>query len=122
MLLYRSLAEAAQGKYLIVSDSDDVAMPRRLETLVQLAERYPETSLVYGSVHVVSQDLATRLGVYATPFCPFLLYRSNFIPDGGALIRKTAYDAVGGYDPTCEMGGGLRSPAAPGDVRSDDPH
>jgi len=98
-IVYRSLAEAVRGKYLIASDSDDVAMPRRLETLVSLAERHPETSLVYGTVYVVSQDLATRLGVYATPFCPFRLFRNNFIPDGGALIRKAAYDAVGGYDP-----------------------
>lgn len=98
-IVYRSLAEAARGKYLIVSDSDDVAMPRRLETLVKLAERHPETSLVYGTVNVVSQDLATCLSVYGTPFCPFQLYQGNFIPDGGALIRKAAYDAVGGYDP-----------------------
>ena len=97
-IVYRTLAEAARGKYLIVSDSDDVAMPRRLETLVTLAERHPETSLVYGTVHLVSQDLATHLHVYATPFCPFRLYQCNFIPDGGALIRKAAYDAVGGYD------------------------
>src|SRR6187551_3225701 len=33
-IVYRSLAEAVRGKYLIASDSDDVAMPRRLETLV----------------------------------------------------------------------------------------
>lgn len=98
-VVYRMLADAARGKYLIASDSDDVAMPQRLETLVALAERHPETSLVYGTVRVVSQDLATHLGTYATPFCPFRLYQANFIPDGGALIRKAAYDAVGGYDP-----------------------
>lgn len=95
----RSLIADARGEYLIVSDSDDVAMPRRLEMLVSLAERHPEASVVYGTVHSVSEDLSTLLKVYEDPFCPFRLFQGNFIPDGGSLIRKTAYDAVGGYDP-----------------------
>jgi len=96
----RSLISKARGKYLIVSDSDDVASPRRLETLVALAERNPKASVIYGTVHSVAEDLATLLKVYASPFCPYRLFQANFIPDGGALIRKAAYDAVGGYDPS----------------------
>ena len=39
-------------------------------------------------------------GVYDRPGLPILACsRRNFIPNGGALIRKAAYDAVGGYDP-----------------------
>ena len=60
-VVYRSLAESARGTYLIASDSDDVAMPRRLETLVKLAEHHPEASLVYGTVHAVSEDLAVMV-------------------------------------------------------------
>lgn len=97
-LVTRGLIAHSRGTYLIVSDSDDVAMPGRLETLVTLAENNPQSSVVYGTVHSVSEDLKTLLKVYDTPFCPFRLFRNNFIPDGGSLIRKTAYDAVNGYD------------------------
>ena len=73
VLVYRSLAQAARGKYLIASDSDDVAMPRRLETLVKLAEHHPDTSLVYGTVHLVSQDIATCFTRLRDTILSFLL-------------------------------------------------
>ncbi len=98
-IVYRELAEAARGQYLIASDSDDVALPHRLATLVAVAAAHPEASLVYGTVHAVSPDLRRCHRVYDQPFCPYRLFLANFIPDGGALIRKSAYDAVGGYDP-----------------------
>ncbi|HVU25243.1 MAG TPA: AAC(3) family N-acetyltransferase [Opitutus sp.] len=95
----RFLADQARGEFFIVSDSDDVALPARLRTLVDRAQRRPDASVVYGIVHAVSPDLKTVRHVFAEPFCPYRLFVQNFVPDGGSLIRRSAYDAAGGFDP-----------------------
>jgi len=96
--VYQFLAEQADGDYIIASDSDDIACPNRLEILVGLAKANPHASLVYGKTRVVDSTNSKTLYHVGEPFDPYKLYVKNQVPDGCALIRKSSFDRVGGYD------------------------
>lgn len=87
----------ARGRYLKYVDSDDVIYPHGLEVMVRCMERFPEAGLGLS----VAPD--------STGPCPRLLspaeaYRHNFFrgdllgrAPGSAIIRRTAFEAVGGF-------------------------
>jgi aminoglycoside N3'-acetyltransferase len=98
-VIYRFLADQASGRYLIASDSDDMALPNRLRILVETAELHPDASVVYGRTKVVRRAKKIRSPFYyGREFNQFDLFTANFVPDGAALIRKSMYDAIGGYN------------------------
>jgi aminoglycoside 3-N-acetyltransferase len=98
------LASRSSGKYLMISDSDDVAHPDRLSILVGAAESHPECPLVYGRVEARDATLQRHEQFYQTPFSLFDLYLRNYIPDGAALIQRTLYESVAGTDPSILWG------------------
>lgn len=104
-IIYKFLADKALGKYIIASDSDDIAMPKRLSVLVKTAERHHSASVVYGKTKVVRRTKIIRSPFYyGRDFNQFDLYTANFVPDGAALIRKDFYDRIGGYNPEIIFG------------------
>lgn len=99
-VIYKFLADQASGRYIIASDSDDVALPNRLRILVETAELHPDASVVYGKTRVVRRTKRIRSPFYyGREFSQFDLFSANFVPDGAALIRKSMYDSAGGYNP-----------------------
>jgi aminoglycoside N3'-acetyltransferase/glycosyltransferase involved in cell wall biosynthesis len=99
-VIYKFLADHASGRYLIASDSDDLALPNRLRILVGMAELHPDASVVYGKTRVVRRAKKIRSPFYyGRDFNQFDLFNANFVPDGAALIRKSIYDSIGGYNP-----------------------
>jgi len=98
-VIYKFLADQAAGRYIIASDSDDMALPNRLRVLVEMAELHPEASIVYGKTKVVRRVKKIRSPFYyGKEFNQFDLFTANYVPDGAALIRKSIYDSVGGYN------------------------
>lgn len=99
-VIYKFLAGHASGRYIIASDSDDMALPNRLRTLIGAAELHPDASVVYGKTKVVRRVKKIRSRFYyGRDFNQFDLFNANFVPDGAALIRKSIYDSIGGYNP-----------------------
>lgn len=98
-VIYKFLADQAAGRYIIASDSDDMALPNRLRVLVETAELHPEASVVYGKTKVVRRVKKIRAPFYyGRDFNQFDLFTANYVPDGAALIRKSTYDLIGGYN------------------------
>lgn len=90
-------AELARGKYLKYVDSDDLIYPHGLEVMVQAMEAFPEAG--FGLCCQPSAD-----GPYPAQVTPEEAYRAHFF--GGslfmnaplsAIIRKSAFEAVGGF-------------------------
>lgn len=48
--------DAARGRYLAVMDSDDIALPHRLETQVNWMDMHPNITLAGANAHKVMQD------------------------------------------------------------------
>jgi glycosyltransferase involved in cell wall biosynthesis len=102
----RNLAAGlARGTYIAVQDADDVSLPGRLSATVELAERDTDTVVVSGQAVFE----APRLGAWRLRRYPLhdaairaeLQRGSMALLHGGCLIRRSAFDAVGGYDVRC---------------------
>jgi glycosyltransferase involved in cell wall biosynthesis len=104
----------ARGDYVWFAESDDVAHPRFLETLVPLLDRNPQVGLAFANSHVIDArgrilgglDSATR-PLHPTRWdadyindgreeCRWYLAQINTIPNASAvLFRKELYERVG---------------------------
>ena len=97
----------ARGRYLARMDADDIAMPTRLARQVAALDASPELVVVGGAVDLIDEqdstvgeiwyagsDAAARLVLAngGTPFC-----------HPATTIRRTAFDAAGGYRAECEL-------------------
>ncbi len=93
-------AGAARGKYLARMDVGDYSQSRRLEQQVRFLDAHPEVAAcgtrtawtdaageVIGTSQVITAPAALRRG----------LLKANLLSHGSALIRREAFNAVGGY-------------------------
>ena len=81
------------GEYHILVHADDVLLPGALECLAEAAVD-SEAQVICGRAAVVNGARLVRLFVPE----PAKLARKMSIPHMGALVRKQAWQAVGGYD------------------------
>jgi len=101
----------ARGRYLAILNSDDFALPGRLERQVAYLEANASVSLLFGLPRIVDEN-----GAAAAPFNDFLrpldfpdfscrswlrefFFRGNCLCAPTAMIRRDAYGQVGAYDP-----------------------
>jgi len=93
-------ASLAQGRYIKYVDSDDLIYPHSLAIMVESMERNPDAAL--GLAHSMPEDESPY------PWCltSEQAYRKHFLGRGclscgpsGAIIRRDAFEAVGGFRP-----------------------
>lgn len=88
----------AQGEYIARMDGDDLCDPTRFEKEIAFLEEHPEYAIVsttmkyfdengvFGQGHVSEAEPTKESFTRGTPFC-----------HAPCMVRKEAYDAVGGY-------------------------
>lgn len=93
---------AANGEYVALLDSDDLALPDRIGRQAAILDAYPEVVLVAGAMDVITtQDTVIgRMFESEEPIIPpaGLLLR-NRIGQSAVMMRREAALAVGGYRP-----------------------
>lgn len=87
---------ASTGEFVVRLDADDVLYPTFVEETLAALEQYPRAALA----HTDSEFFGTRTG--RAPFKPF---DAEALAEGAmttccSLFRRSAWDAVGGLDPT----------------------
>jgi glycosyltransferase involved in cell wall biosynthesis len=101
----------ARGELLAFADSDDAWLPDLLESEVPLMQR-PEVGLVFGdAIHVTAATAdAPRTGQTCFRVSPprrgavvGQLAWNNFVPTCTALVRRSYFEAVGGFPETSEV-------------------
>ncbi|QDS88893.1 Putative glycosyltransferase EpsH [Rosistilla ulvae] len=91
-------ASLARGKYIKYVDSDDLIYPHGLQVMVDAMQRYPDAALALA--HSMPEDISP----YPWYLKSIEAYRKHFLGRGcmscgptGAIIRRDAFDAVGGF-------------------------
>ena len=101
----------ARGEFIAILNSDDFALPGRLERQVTFLRANPETSGVFGLPKIVDEaGQPTRsfsdftipselLDVSQASLLKYFFYHRNFLCAPTAMIRRSVYTQVGAYDP-----------------------
>jgi glycosyltransferase involved in cell wall biosynthesis len=84
-------------------NSDDWFLPGALSTLLAALQAHPETPAVYGRSWNVVQKTGKRAPVWVEPFDKSRLALRCIISQPATLIRRSAWDAVGGVDGQLHM-------------------
>lgn len=100
----------ARGHYLAMIAADDLWAPERLAAQLALLQQHPEAALVYSDAHQINEAgeqlpqsfMQAHQAPSPAPSGQLfsILTERNFIPAMATLIRRSAIDAVGGYDPS----------------------
>lgn len=100
--IYKFIADKSKGKYFIPTDSDDICLPHRVETLINIACQHSSASLVFGKTRIINEDGTKTIGYNGSEVSPYKLFLGNFVPDGASLISKDHYLICGGYNENIE--------------------
>lgn len=84
-------------------NSDDWFLPGGLITLLSALQSHPETPAVYGRSWNVVQKTGKRAPVWVEPFNESRLALRCIVSQPATLIRRSAWDAVGGVDGQLHM-------------------
>lgn len=95
----------AQGRapYVCWLNSDDWFLPGGLLRLISEMEKHPEAPAVYGRSWNVVQKTGKRYSVWVEPFNERRLALRCIISQPATLIRRSAWEAVGGVDEKLHM-------------------
>ncbi|MFA6112110.1 MAG: glycosyltransferase [Candidatus Latescibacterota bacterium] len=95
----------AQGSapYVAWLNSDDRYLPDGLAALVGGLTEHPEWPAAYGRVWNVDSRLQRRSRVWVQPFSARWLANRCIVSQPGALVRRSAWQAVGGLDESLQM-------------------
>jgi hypothetical protein len=92
-----------RAPYVCWLNSDDGFLPEGLAKLVKELESHPKAPAVYGRSWNLVQNTGKRTPVWVEPFDERRLALRCIISQPATLIRRSAWDAVGGVDSKLHM-------------------
>lgn len=89
--------------YICWLNSDDLLLDGGLRVLLQALEAHPAAPAAYGRVWNLNETSGERRPVWVQRFSEDALARRCIVSQPGTLIRRSAWDAVGGIDEALNM-------------------
>jgi GT2 family glycosyltransferase len=89
--------------YVCWLNSDDLLVEDGLARLAAALRSTPSAAMAYGRVWNQFEKSGRRNAVFVRPFSERLMAQLNIISQPGTLIRRTAWEAVGGLDERLRM-------------------
>ena len=112
---WRSAADAGQSAavnesvargtepYVCWLNADDRWMPGALERLVAALDASPDAPMAYGRVWNEGPGGERRRNIEVRPFSERLMAQFNLVAQPATLVRRTAWEDVGGLDTQLDM-------------------
>jgi len=92
------ISQLGSTAYVGWLNADDILLPDGLRVMAQFLDQHPEYIAVFGKAHIID-DKGNITGEYPTkPFCKTKFAIHCTICQPASLIRRLAWDAVGGVD------------------------
>ena len=91
------------ARYVGWLNSDDTLVSGGLKRLVDVLERQPDAPAAYGRVWNDVETTGARRPVWVEPFSERRLAVRCIVSQPGTLVRRSAWEAVGGLDDTLRM-------------------
>jgi len=102
-VINEGIARLEGAEYVGWLNADDVLLPGALQRMGEYLDTHPECVAVYGDAHIIDES-GGIIGRFPTrPFTRRALARTNIICQPASLIRRSAWDAVGGLDESLYM-------------------
>jgi GT2 family glycosyltransferase len=89
--------------YVCWLNSDDVFLPGGLRVLLSAFSACQEPPVAYGRCWTLNERGRRFLPYVTAPFCPWLLKNYCFIAQPATLIRRAAWESLGGLDSDLRM-------------------
>lgn len=97
-------ASYATGKYIKYLDSDDIIYPHGLEVMMRSMEQFPEAGFGLSSISDIERPYPVCLLPHDAYWEHFNGYGHFDRAPGSGIIKKEAFDAVGGFSGTRHIG------------------
>lgn len=106
--ILNALVAEARGEYIIVLHDHDLFEPTLIGAMVEALDRHPSANYVHSGLHTIDQDdSVTNTFVRGhSPLTPgrewaaFMLTRMDSPVCACSLVRRSAYERFGAYDPS----------------------
>ena len=85
----------ARAPLVLLLDADDELLPHGPAALIAALEADPEAAFAYGMLARVGLEREDLLGT--APWDPALFRHGNYVPVTCSLVRRSAWELVGGY-------------------------
>lgn len=94
----------SSGEYLAYLSDDDLLMPDAIARLAGHLHSHSRTMAVFPNAHLIDLDGRVVQRAVCKPFClrQIAVEQQCFVGPG-ALFRRSAYEATGGWDPRCRL-------------------
>jgi glycosyltransferase involved in cell wall biosynthesis len=94
----------ATGEFIAWQDSDDISVPHRLERQVAFLNSNPDVGMVGGYLHFFGNGRESiRTYAEADDAIRRTVFRYAAVSQPTAMIRSSALEEVGGFDPDCTL-------------------
>jgi glycosyltransferase involved in cell wall biosynthesis len=92
--------EIAKGEYLAYLSADDILFPNAIQEVVELLINDPDCVVAFPNCDLISQTGEITRKAVARPFdYNKLVFRQECFIGPGAIVRRSAFEKVGGWNP-----------------------
>lgn len=93
----------ASGRFIARMDGDDLSMPERFEKEISYFEKHPEIAILGASLRVFDDEGAWGTHTFKEFPQPLDFIHGTPFSHSVCMVRKEAYDAVGGYSESVSL-------------------
>ncbi len=98
------MGKADTEHYVCWVNADDVVIPERLRDLARFLDKHPRYAAAHGDGRIIDADGAAVGMHYSRPFSPRIFASFNTICQPASLIRRSAWERVGGVEEGLHFG------------------